>query len=50
MTVEQLIEELKKFPPHMIVIVTKPLGFHEGRIADGVEYVGESIVLITSHQ
>lgn len=50
MTVKELIEELKKLPPFMIVITHKgfsDLGHH---FADGTSFVGGSVILITSHQ
>jgi hypothetical protein len=43
MTVEELIEELKKFP--LFMIVTTP----GGSLVDGVKFTGSSMVKITSH-
>lgn len=49
MTVQELIEELQKYPNHMIVVTTKNIYRSNDRIADGVHPIGDSKVYITSH-
>ncbi len=49
MTVEELIEELKKIPKHYIVITHQGNYSDYDRIADGVKFPGGAKILITNH-
>lgn len=52
MTVKELIEKLKQFPEHMIVVVEDSDDDEdkiEDKIVDSVQYKGNSEILITGH-